>query len=183
MKSTPQFSTIAVQRAIFTPIFLALLFVCSLQVLRAQTDHLDPDGNRLINFTTIAQLNAIRYDINGNGYADRSSDNDSYGNLFDIIGRNVATDYYEGYELMNDLDLETSRWASAVSTTGWVPIGSSRTNSFTATFEGNGHTISNLYINNTSTLGGYVGLFGYVGSGAEIRNLRYRRRKCNYYYS
>ena len=170
MKSTPQFSRIATQRAIFTPIFLALLFVCSLQVLRAQTDHLDPDGNRLINFTTIAQLNAIRYDLDGNGYADSSSDNDSYGNeggtggLFNITGRNVSTDYYEGYELMNDLDLETSRWASAVSTTGWVPI-----SSFTATFEGNGHTISNLYIN-TSTLD-YVGLFGRLGNGGEIRNL------------
>ena len=95
-----------------------------------------------------------------------------------------------GYELMNDLDFNDadgdgagtllSRWAkgagaadaAAVDGTavvgGWVPIGDN-SSSFTAIFEGNGHRISKLYIN-TSTIT-YVGLFGYLGSGGEIRNL------------
>ena len=35
-------------------------------------------------------------------------------------------------------------------------------------FEGDDHTISNLYINSSVR---YIGLFGYLGSGAEVRNL------------
>ena len=40
---------------------------------------------------------------------------------------------------------------------------------FRAVFEGNGHTITNLYINRP--LGFNVGLFGAVGPGAELRNV------------
>ena len=58
---------------------------------------------------------------------------------------------------------------------------------FRAVFEGNGHTIANLYINDPSTPSGsggnwhigpsesggnwHTGLFGYVGRGGEIRNV------------
>ncbi|MFZ2146341.1 MAG: GLUG motif-containing protein, partial [Sedimentisphaerales bacterium] len=38
---------------------------------------------------------------------------------------------------------------------------------FTGVFDGNGHTISNLTIEG----GWYLGLFGYLGSGTEVRNL------------
>ena len=54
------------------------------------------------------------------------------------------------------------------STSGWVPIGRSDSAAFTAIFDGNGHTISNLYINSSAN---YVGLFGYTDVGSEIRNL------------
>ena len=88
-----------------------------------------------------------------------------------------------GYELSNNLDFEaagsyasgsiTTAWTAAGGGVGWVPIGDNSTNSdasrFTAIFEGNGHRISNLYINTSTIL--YVGLFGFVGSGGEIRNL------------
>ena len=40
---------------------------------------------------------------------------------------------------------------------------------FRAVFEGNGHTISNLYINRLNEF--HVGLFGHVALGAEIRNI------------
>ena len=40
---------------------------------------------------------------------------------------------------------------------------------FTATFEGNNYTISNLYINRSST--GNVGLFRTLGTGGNVRNL------------
>jgi len=51
---------------------------------------------------------------------------------------------------------------------GWEPIGNSITN-FSGVYNGDGHTISNLYINRSST--DHVGLFGYSGGGSEISNL------------
>ena len=50
--------------------------------------------------------------------------------------------------------------------TGWEPIGTGM-KVFSATFDGNGYTISNLYINSN---GNEVGLFGYL-LGANIKNL------------
>ena len=48
-----------------------------------------------------------------------------------------------------------------------LPIGDA-TNPFTAVFDGNSHSISNLAIRRDQT---YVGLFGAIGDGAAIRNL------------
>ena len=56
--------------------------------------------------------------------------------------------------------------------TGWEPIGSSGSgNEFIATFEGNGHTITRLYINRST---GRIGLFGVVGGGGRVRNVGVR---------
>ncbi len=57
------------------------------------------------------------------------------------------------YKLMEDITL----------TADWTPI-----STFTGSFDGNGHTISNLNINTPTA--SMVGLFGYV-SNADIRNL------------
>lgn len=51
---------------------------------------------------------------------------------------------------------------------GWLPIGT-ESSPFQGTFNGNGHTISNLTINRPST--DYIGLFGYCTSGLSIENL------------
>ena len=50
----------------------------------------------------------------------------------------------------------------------WTPIGSNKDHAFTGTFDGNGHTISELYINSNDDV---AGLFGYVGRGGMIRDL------------
>ena len=65
-----------------------------------------------------------------------------------LIGENTE------FVLANDIDL------SAYSTgEGWTPIGTGTSgNYFTATFDGNGHVISNLYINRSSS--SEQGLFG-----------------------
>lgn len=63
--------------------------------------------------------------------------------------------------LMHDLDL---------SSYNWVPIGS-LDHHFEGTFDGNGHTISNLLLSDDSAT--YAGLFGYVGSGT-ISNVTIR---------
>ena len=51
----------------------------------------------------------------------------------------------------------------------WTPIGNS-SNEYTGTFDGNGKTIENLYINNTTSANDQ-GLFGYVGSSGTVQNL------------
>jgi len=50
---------------------------------------------------------------------------------------------------------------------GFIPIGTEAIK-FTGTYNGNGHTIDNLFINRSST--NYIGLFGYT-SGATIQNI------------
>ena len=156
------------RRVLFTFISLIVCFFSGVQLLWAQIDYLDPDGNKLINVTTLAQLNAIRYDVDGNGHGGGTSYGNAggMGSLFNTVGMNTAIDYYEGYELMNDLDFSTSSWAYGISAAGWLPIASGG-DSFTGIFDGNDHTISNLYVNRID--GG--GLFGGVGVGAVIRNV------------
>ena len=96
-----------------------------------------------------------------------------------------------GYELINNLDFEEgngngtaddkSIWAEGASIAGvsgavaegWAPIGYYTSflssSPYTATFDGRGHTISNLYINRPSTKS--IGLFGFLRSGSNLRNL------------
>lgn len=60
-------------------------------------------------------------------------------------------------KLMSNVDLQDEQW---------TPIGNS-TNKFKGTFDGNGKTVSNLYVEGEKGLG----LFGYVYSGAYIHDL------------
>ena len=167
-------------KKILTSILTLLL---SLSVLQAQSDDL-----QLINITTLAQLNAIRYDMDGNGTVDSDANAAIYKTAFpDASAAGVLSPpsgvTFAGYELMNDLDFKNgsmntadfSIWAEgstapgAIIDVGWESIGDNSSR-FTAIFEGNGHRISNLYINREST--SYVGLFGYVsGSSAKLRNI------------
>lgn len=55
----------------------------------------------------------------------------------------------------------------------WAPIGNS-TYQYLGTFDGNGKTISNLYINATS---GYAGFFGYANEGGCIKNITFNNAK------
>ena len=144
-------------------------------------------GNtRLIDVTSLAQLHAIRYDLDGDGTPPMDKETD-YRSLFSVSqstcndGSSVVP--CEGYELRANLDFAGTKWENPTGGSftasrvpgGWVPIGDNNTNwaasRFTATFEGNGHTIANLYINTSRSGLRYVGLFGAVGSGGEIRNL------------
>ena len=87
---------------------------------------------------------------------------------------------------MNNLDFKNgstntadySIWAEGSTAVGavpegWLPIGDNSTDAsdtrFTAVFEGNDYTISNIFIDRSSI--SYVGLFGYVGFSGEIHDL------------
>ncbi len=51
----------------------------------------------------------------------------------------------------------------------WTSIGSSTSYCYSGTFDGDGHTISNLYYNGSGGTTG--GLFAYLGGGAVVKNL------------
>ena len=78
-----------------------------------------------------------------------------------------------GYELTTDLDFDTDGdsvsgpgddyWNEG---SGWDPIGDFDNARFNTTFDGNGNTISNLYINRMT--GRWIGLFGFGNWGSRI---------------
>ena len=135
------------------------------------------DHPNLINITTLEQLDAIRYDLRGDGVPTFEGRN-AYETAFSLTSgeNNTCSGRCQGYELMNDLDFAGTKWGNPTGggflntrvAGGWVPIGEG-VNSFGTTFEGNRHTIFNLYINTSSIE--YVGLFGKIASYGEIRNL------------
>ena len=113
---------------------------------------------QLIDISNLTQLNAIRYDLDGDGEIDSNVDangSNLYTSAFSDLDTSLS---YLGYELVKNLDFAGSEWASGE---GWDSIGDyniDNTNiSFRAIFEGNGKTISNLYINRPSEF--YGGLF------------------------
>ena len=145
-------------------------------VLPTTTVDYDNDDDGLIEIRNLAQLDAVRYDLNGDGisystpYAEAFNDG---GNVLACGGLLGCV----GYELNADLDFDTdgSGEADAGDTywnngAGWVPIGdsSSSFSSFAAIFEGNGRTISNLFIDSSEN---DIGLFGVTRFSAIIRNL------------
>ena len=127
----------------------------------------DMDDDGLIDIDSQAKLDAIRYDIDGDGTANTGSETD-YAAGFptpsstqcDNPATTSSTETCTGYELTQNLTL----------TGNWTPIGTS-TLWFRTTFEGNGHTISGLTVSHNANAGlfGFVGTFG--GTTGIIRNL------------
>ena len=151
------------------------------------TDY-DTDDDGLIEIDSLAKLNAIRYDMNGNGDATHTT----YANAFPNRDTNAATRMgcpsgaCTGYELTANLDFDEngdgqitaagdptywnrSQHQSKIST-GWIPLGGF-SDRFTATLNGNGHTINNLYMNRFHTMNDAQGFISYIGSGGRIESL------------
>ena len=132
----------------------------------------DADGDGLIEVSNLAQLAAIRADLNGDG----ASPAPAYAAAFPeaMAGMGCPDSGCTGYELVADLDFDTNGngvadegdayWNDGA---GWIPIGD-YAHKFTADFDGNGHTIANLHINRSNAW--YVGLFGYA-LGSNIRRI------------
>ena len=95
----------------------------------------------------------------------------------------TATDTYPNESikcyLANDISLKDvchpADAANSVEEASWNPIGDS--NSFKGIFNGNGHTVSDLYINSS---GSNLGLFGQV-AGAEIKNVTVQGNVTGFY--
>ncbi len=73
------------------------------------------------------------------------------------------------FKLTTDIDASNSKNSETYNDdgSGFSPIGN-KSVPFSGVFDGNGHVISDLYINRNTD---YIGFFGYVGSGAIIKNL------------
>jgi len=82
------------------------------------------------------------------------------------IGNDVGYPLDGEYELTQDIDAsDTVNWNGGA---GFAPIGTYR-RPFTGKFDGKGHKITGLYINRLDM--SYIGLFGYMGSGSEVKNV------------
>ena len=131
----------------------------------------DTDGDRLIEVSSLEQLDAIRHDLDGDGRADSASYNPRYAAAFPASGSEaVCAAGCADYELKLSLDFDSAgsyagdinyAWSSLE---GWPPI-----NGFRATFDGNGNTISNLYVNRSDA--DNIGLFGSGGRTAAIKGI------------
>ncbi len=128
----------------------------------------DRDGDGLIEVDNLAQLDAIRWDLDGDGI----SDNADYAAAFSDAntGTMCSAATCAGYELTANLDFDTNGNGEADEGDvywngggGWIPIGETN-NPFDTTFEGGGYTISNLYIRRSPD----VGLFGVLGAGSTV---------------
>ena len=133
----------------------------------------DQDDDGLIEVTNLAQLNATRWDLDGDGEASNTDHALAYPDA--ASGMGCPKTRCTGYELTAGLDFDTDGSGSADSGDtywntglGWEPIGTS-TSSFLAIFNGNGYTISNLHINRATT--DDVGLFGSTNSSATVRTI------------
>ena len=131
----------------------------------------------MIEISTLAQLNAMRWDLDGDGVADATDDGASYAEAFSdaATGMGCPSGGCAGYELNADLDFDTDGSGDVDSGddywndgSGCVPVGS-YDHRFTATFDGNGNSISNLYINGNRQHA--TGLFGATGSVSAVGRL------------
>ena len=131
----------------------------------------DRDGDGLIEVDNLTQLDAMRWDTDGDGMFD----NADYAAAFSDAGTGTLCSVAScsGYELTANLDFDTNGNGEADegdvywnSGSGWIPIGES-SDPFVTTFEGGDHTISNLYIRRSPN----VGLFGVLGSGSTVSGI------------
>ena len=138
----------------------------------------DTDGDGLIEISTLKQLDAMRHDLDGDGRPTTAGEA-AYRLAFTALPADMQLHCdggCKGYELLEDLDFDTddsgapnaddAYWADGA---GWQPIGGNG-NEFRTIFEGNGHTIRNLFINRPAK--DRVGLFGQItGTSTHIRRV------------
>ena len=132
---------------------------------------IDKDGDGLIEICDLDGLNEIRYQLEGSSY--------KKGDEVTALTNGCPATGCIGYELVQDIDFNDDNsyrsprsraskkdaWTNP-DKSGWNPIGSS----FLGLFDGNGYTISNLYINRGGAL--RVGLFGILSADGVIKNVR-----------
>lgn len=104
------------------------------------------------------QLARMRNLVNSSNY-----DYYSYRNAYYKLGADI---------ILNSNSSNYSSWGSSAPARRWVPIGNS--NAFYGNFNGNGYTISGLYVNNSDY---YTGLFGCCGG--SITNLKIKNSYIN----
>ena len=153
---------------------------------------IDLDGDTLVDINSLERLDNVRHNLNLGAASDDGrykNSTQTANNAGVLCGDNGATSC-TGYELTRSLDFNDgssyesgsskNTWrpntesdstgmvlaqsdADSATNGGWTPIGGS----FASRFEGNGHTIHNLYSRNHT----HVGLFSATTSAAVIRSI------------
>ena len=147
---------------------------------------IDNDNDGLIEVHNLDMFDHIRHNLTGTSYktgADATDNRDGAPGESTADCKTATMDgsksfYLCGYELTKDLDFaQGTSYADGSVNTSWEPNNSDTSmatnegfvgaTDFAGIFEGDGHSISNLY----SRGGGYRGLFRSTTSTASIRNL------------
>ena len=162
----------------------------------------DADRDGLIEIYTAEMLDNMRYDLAGTSYktsaAQTTGNTDGCPNsvchgyelitdidllsLLDTNGNGMIDTTMEGIDKNADGDtVDPGEKVTVIDTTAdtsWVPVGDNSTGDdttrFTGIFEGNNHTIANLWVNIASINDVYAGLFGVTGvtnGTVAIRNV------------
>ena len=143
---------------LFAAAYSQYLFSQTISECTSRND-VDRDNDGLIELCDIEDLNAIRYQLDGSGYRAHASATK--------VTAGCAAGGCKGYELVRDLDFgEDASYSSTQNKVvwtqgaGWHPIGV-----YSGVFEGNGHTISGLFIDRAID---NVGLFARTASGSRL---------------
>ncbi len=152
------------------------------QVQVPPTDY-DQDDNGLIEISNLAQLNAIRFDLNGDGQPDKETFAKAYNQAFPSAIANMGipnNTQAQGYELTTNLHFDSHKnnradeadpfWNQG---NGWQSIGVFA-NPFQAVLEGNNHGIVNLFQDQSDAALFYEkpsGLFGAIGNRGQVVNV------------
>ena len=149
--------------------------------------------DRLIDVSTIEQLNAIRLDLDGDGVPTSFKDNGVYDSTLQIDYWNVFGGWRNaqlaildsgnpsaphncpggciGYELTADIDFTGTPFSYGE---GWQPIGDSD-NPYNGVFEGNGRTISNGFVfqgyGRVRSPSHATGIFAALGENAFVQRV------------
>ena len=140
---------------------------------KCNLNKVDCDNDGLIEIYSINDLDKIRFNLEGTSWKTSLTDKGTSSGCpviqeYTMIWMSIKSEVCRGYELMNNLNFTGSKWESGGVEESWLPIGTFE-NHFSATFEGNGFTISNLYIKNKKS--DFQGLFNITAKSAEIKNL------------
>ncbi len=143
----------------------------------------DQDDDGLIEISNLAQLNAIRFDLNGDGQPDQEAFANAYSQAFPSAIANMGIPNNapaQGYELTSDLDFDTNHNGHAEEADafwnkghGWQSIGLFA-HPFQAVLAGNGHTIHNLFQDQSDAsrfAGKPSGLLGALGNRGQVVGL------------
>ena len=160
---------------------VSLLMLAASRIANSQSGNgkYDADYDNLIEVSYLEQLDAIRYDLDGDGRPDSDSGVNAYTSAFPTSAGESVCYGCEGYELVRSLDFDDAgsyasetvneRWTGGV---GWLPIGLDGIE-HDSVFDGNGHAISNLRINRPTALSnpGAAGPFGFTRRLSVIRRV------------
>ncbi len=152
-------------------------------VIEPQLVDYDADDDGLIEISNLAQLNAIRWDLDGDGQPDQEAFADAYHQAFPSAIDNMGIPNNapaQGYELTSDLDFDTNHNGHAEEADafwnkghGWQSIGLF-SHPFQAVLKGNEHKIVGLFQDQSDAsrfAGKPSGLFGAIGNRGQVVGL------------